>query len=78
MTSNNCKKNYEGTSGGMEEKDAVNIWSRSLANKLRCMTFIGDGDASAYKAVTLMNNGAAPYGEERKVMKAECRYQSRP
>lgn len=70
-TSNACKKNYDGTSGGMEEKAAVNMWNRSLDHKLRYITFIGDGDASAHKAVTLVNDGAGPYGQEKRVVKAE-------
>ncbi|KAK3887038.1 hypothetical protein Pcinc_008803 [Petrolisthes cinctipes] len=35
-------------------------------------TFVSDGDSSAYRAVCALNNGKGPYGEKRKVQKAEC------
>lgn len=49
----NCAKNFHGKSGAMEAEAAVWIWNRSIQkNKMRYVNFIGDGDSSAYRAVT--------------------------
>lgn len=47
-----CHKNFEGKSGAMEAEAARRLWSRSEKQKLRYITFVGDGDSSAYDAVT--------------------------
>lgn len=52
----------------MEAEVATRIWKGSVElNKMRYVTFIGDGDFSAYLAVTELN----PY-EDVKVEKEEC------
>lgn len=52
----------------MEAEAAVWIWNRSIQkNKMRYVTFIGDGDSSAYRAVTNLK----PYGDIQ-VHKEEC------
>lgn len=64
----NCAKNFQGKSGAMEGEAAVRIWGRSVQNnKIRYVTFIGDGDSSAYRAVTNLK----PYGDIT-VKKEEC------
>lgn len=64
----NCAKNFHGKSGAMEAEAAVRIWSRSIQkNKMRYVTFIGDGDSSAYRAVSNLK----PYGDIQ-VHKEEC------
>lgn len=70
-THNDCKKNYEGTSGGMETEGAVRMFGRSTTNKFKYEHFIGDGDSSAYKAVIALNNGKGPY-DDTQVIKLEC------
>lgn len=67
-----CNINYDGTSGAMEEKAAVILWSRSIELKLRYVTFVGDGDCSSYNALREMNNKEGPYGIENTVSKEEC------
>ena len=45
------------------------MWGRSLElHKLRYTTFIGDGDSSAFRSVTL----AKPYGEDVTITKSDC------
>ena len=56
-----CSKNYDGKSGMMETEAAVRMWSRSEANGFQYRSFIGDGDSSAFKAVSSLNDGAGPY-----------------
>ena len=59
-----------GKSGAMEQEAAVRIWTRSQQHGLRYVSFVGDGDSSAYKAVCALNNGRGPY--ECSVTKEEC------
>lgn len=66
-----CKKNYTGSSRGMEAAAAVTLFRRSLAKKLRYRVFISEGDSSAYSAVCMMNDGEGPYVDV-KVEKGEC------
>ncbi|GFV31977.1 uncharacterized protein LOC100901629 [Trichonephila clavipes] len=55
MHNENCKANHFGNSGSMEVSGAIEIFqpSESLYG-LRYTKFLGDGDASAYKAVNEM------------------------
>ncbi|KAK8372125.1 hypothetical protein O3P69_011014 [Scylla paramamosain] len=69
--SHKCHKNFDGNSGAMEAEAAKTLWSRSLSHKLRYITFVGDGDSSAFTAVTQLNNGKGPY-ENVEVKKEEC------
>lgn len=46
-----CQVNYEGTSGGMEPTAATRMWGRSLQHHMRYMSFISDGDSSAFLAI---------------------------
>lgn len=63
-----CRKNYEGTSGGMEAAAAVTIFQRSLEKHgVRYSNFLGDGDSKAYKAVC----DSKPYGDFQ-IEKLEC------
>lgn len=67
-----CEFTYGGKSGSMESKAAEIIWSLSEEKlKMRYVGFIGDGDSSAYSAVTSMNNNTGPY-KDVKVEKHEC------
>lgn len=63
----NCHKNYNGSSGGMEAEAAKVLWGRSLQHGLRYTTLIGDGDSKTYNAITTMD----PY-PGKVVKKAEC------
>ena len=67
-----CDINYKGSSGGMEVEGAVQLWSRSLENGFRYMSYISDGDSKGYFEVCKLNNGEGPYGKERQVKKEEC------
>ena len=74
---NKCAKNYDGKSGEMEVDAAVQIWKRSEEKlKFRYVSFIGDGDTSAYKAIEALNEGRGPYTRPgplgTKVVKLEC------
>ena len=66
-----CTKNFAGKSGAMETEAAVRMWSRSEALGFRYIRFIGDGDSSAFKAVSTLNNGKGPY-DSCTVVKEEC------
>ena len=68
-----CDKNFDGESAAMEAEAAVVLWSRSVEHfGLRYIVLVGDGDSSAYKSVTSMNNGSGPYGRSKPVEKQEC------
>lgn len=69
--SEQCMKNYEGSSGGMEAAAAMKLFSRSLDNDMRYTVFISDGDSSAYNAVCSMNDGKGPYNGIE-IEKGEC------
>lgn len=56
----------------MEKEAAQILWQRSCENKLRYLTYIGDGDCSAHKAVCRINYGEGPYGAEKLVVEEEC------
>lgn len=47
-----CQVNYIGTSGGMEAAEALACWNISLSHNMRYISFISDGDSSAYSCVT--------------------------
>ena len=66
-----CIKNFDGKSGAMEIEAAVRMWSRSEARGFRYIRFIGDGDSSAFRAVSTLNNGKGPY-DSCTVVKEEC------
>lgn len=66
-----CTKNFDGKSGMMETEAAVRMWSRSEALGFRYVSFIGDGDSSAFRAVSALNDGAGPY-DSCTVVKEEC------
>ena len=69
-THDNCKQNFRGKSGAMETEAAIRLWSRSEARGYRYVTFVGDGDSSAFNAVCAMNDGEGPYSVP--VVKEEC------
>ena len=71
VSHNSCTKNFEGKSGAMESEAAVRLWSRSEAIGFRYVSFICDGDSSAFRAVAALNNGKGPY-DSCKVVKEEC------
>lgn len=63
-----CQKNFDGKAGAMEAEGAIRIWGRSIVrNKMRYVKFVGDGDSSAFRAVTNLQ----PYGDTN-VTKEEC------
>ena len=67
--SGECHINYTGSSGGMEKAAAIDVWQRSeIKNCMRYVTFISDGDSSAYNAVRELS----PYGEAHKIEKHGC------
>lgn len=68
-----CKKNYQGSSGGMEKEAAVILWGRSLELKLRYTVMVSDGDTNTYDAIKSMNKKKGPYGLEYQVQKEECK-----
>lgn len=45
---------------------------RSDEHHMQHKTFISDGDSSAFNSVTEMTNRKRSYGDEKKVIKAEC------
>ncbi|XP_066970853.1 uncharacterized protein [Macrobrachium rosenbergii] len=66
-----CDKNFSGTSEAMEKEAAQRLWARSVKNnKMRYVTFVGDGDSSAFEGIKSMNNGNGPYNIP--VTKQEC------
>lgn len=63
-----CQANHFKSSGAMEGAGAVTIFNRSInKNKLRYVSYIGDGDTSSYAEVVASN----PYGNIE-VEKLEC------
>ncbi|KAF8768394.1 hypothetical protein HNY73_021218 [Argiope bruennichi] len=65
----NCQKNYEGFSGGMESKGAMKIFQRSVSTRnVRYMKYLGDGDSKGYQKIRV----SKVYGEEIMVEKLEC------
>ncbi|GFU65740.1 uncharacterized protein TNCV_5058741 [Trichonephila clavipes] len=53
MHNENCKANHFGNSRSMKVSGAIKIFQRSESlHGLRYTKFLGDGDATAYKAVT--------------------------
>jgi hypothetical protein len=65
-----CKKNFDGKSGAFEKEAAVRIWNRSTKLGLRYVTFLSDGDSSAFIGVNDLNDGKGPY--EVPVVKEDC------
>jgi hypothetical protein len=64
----NCSVNFEGTRGGMEVAEALEIFNRSEErNSLRYVKYIGDGDSRAFKAIIEVK----PY-EGIEIIKLEC------
>lgn len=61
----NCHKNIESLSRAMETEAVQPLWGRSTEKRYRYETFLSDGNASAYRAVCLMNDGDGPYGETK-------------
>lgn len=65
----NCKKNYSGTSGGMEVTGAVEIFKRSEQTRsVRYVKYLGDGDSKGFKKVV----EEEPYGKGVTITKLEC------
>lgn len=65
----NCKKNYTGTSGGMEVAGALEIFKRSKEDRgVRYVGYLGDGDSKAYNKVVQEE----PYGKDVTISKLEC------
>ncbi|KAK7071688.1 hypothetical protein SK128_028288 [Halocaridina rubra] len=58
-------KNYESTSAGMEAEAAVKLFGRSEELKCHYVSFVGDGEFSAYIAETAMNNGNEPFQDHQ-------------
>lgn len=63
-----CTLTHEGSSGSIEPKVGVEVFSRSVdKHKLRYTRFIGDGDTNSFKTVS----ESKPYGDIN-VEKVEC------
>ena len=66
-----CQINHVGSSGDMEAKGAIAIFSRSIQkHKLRYSKFVGDGDSSCFGCVA--EAMAGKYGVAYEVTKEEC------
>lgn len=65
-----CQQNFNGKSGAMEVEGAVRLWKNSTSLGFRYVTFVGDGDSAAYRAVCAMNDQQGPYNVP--VKKEEC------
>lgn len=65
--SENCSKNYDGSSGGMEVAAATQVFQRSLSRGVRYIKYLGDGDSNAFSAVVQ----SKPYGD-LVISKLEC------
>lgn len=63
----NCRKNYDGTSGGMEVAAAKQVFERSHSRGVRYVKYLGDGDSNAFGAVV----ESKPYGDLQ-ITKLEC------
>lgn len=64
-----CKKDYDGSSGGMEVAGVANIFKRSIQSRGVLYTdYLGDGDSKAYQKVV----EDKPYGPTVKINKLEC------
>lgn len=65
---NECQKNFNGFSGGMESEGAVRIFQRSLTTRNVCYSeYLGDGDSKGFLKIC----EAKVYGEKT-VRKLEC------
>ena len=51
-THTECNKNYNSTSGGMEDTAAEILWNRSLERGYRYTTIVSDGDAKTFSHLT--------------------------
>lgn len=50
--SGKCEKNFDGTSGAMEQESAKRIWNRSISKYgFRYVTMLSDGDSKSFLAV---------------------------
>ena len=56
----------------MEKTIAKTLWTRSLDHKFRYVSVVSDGDSSMFRELSLMNDGAGPYGAMNPVNKLEC------
>ncbi|GFX83251.1 uncharacterized protein TNCV_4988451 [Trichonephila clavipes] len=64
----NCAKNYEGFSGGMECRGVLSIFQRSETSRKACYTqYLGDGDSKGFLTI----REAKVYGDTE-VEKLEC------
>ena len=55
-----CPKNFDGKSGMMVTEAAVRVWRRCEAHVFRYISFIDDGNSSASRAVSPLNDAAGP------------------
>lgn len=66
-----CQINHVGSSGDMETKGAVNMFSRSIdTRQLKYTKFVGDGDISCHGTVNEAMTGK--YGKSYAITKEEC------
>lgn len=57
-----CAKNFDGISGAMEKEAGLKIWARSVQkNNMRCVVFVGDGDAKTFTVLQEINDHTGPY-----------------
>lgn len=64
-----CRRNYVGSSGGMEAAGAVKIFQRSEVSRgVRYTKYLGDGDTKGFQKVV----ESKPYGNNVKISKLEC------
>jgi hypothetical protein len=63
--SNNCNKNYDGSSGSMELAIAVILWQRSVSDcEMRYTTMLSDGDAKTFNHLSSLNIYSDPIEKE--------------
>ena len=69
LANHDCSINHRGSSGSMEGKGAIEMFSSSIQKYILCYQwYIGDGDSSSFSEVV----NAKPYGETVAIEKREC------
>ena len=64
-----CRKNYQGSSGCMEVSGALQVFQRSEKKRgVRYVKYLGDSDSNAFNHVV----ESRPYGNNISISKLEC------
>ena len=62
-----CESNLDGSSGSLDPMGLVQLFKRSLDNKLRYKHFVSDGDSSTLASLMKKN----PCGEDYEIVKED-------